>query len=151
MNNIERKNYEHILKSVKIFKEATNTVRKNMDSAEIHLNNLLTEKEPGELCMPVSDSWMDIKVCEYLHPIKEAIKFFEDSIDVRRTELQDAFDSVTDANNWKNPINAWILKREVDITFKAIEYFTGTKGRIIKESGAYVQIAADGYYGGPCN
>lgn len=68
-------------------------------------------------------------------------------------ELHKAFDAVCDLDNWKNPIKATVHMSLIDVTLRAIEFMTGTKGTVtgIMSSGRRVWIEAPGYYAGPCN
>jgi hypothetical protein len=53
--------------------------------------------------------------------------------------------------NWKSPIDAWVPGSSVECVLDAIEYMTGTVGRVIgvNESGA-CRVKATGYLMGPC-
>jgi hypothetical protein len=68
-------------------------------------------------------------------------------------ELHKAFDSVCDLTNWKYPVKAEIHPSLLQVTLRAIEFMTGTKGTVVSvnpETGR-IGIEAPGYYAGPCN
>jgi hypothetical protein len=70
-------------------------------------------------------------------------------------ELTAAFDKVKNADHWKNPIDATIPVADVDITAKAIEFFTATKASLFRVGGidgkVRMRVTAPGYYAGPAN
>ncbi len=99
MTDMERTNYETTLRNVKIFKEVANAMISNMDSAELHLTNLLSESKPGEKCMPVSDSYMDIRVQGYINMMKGTIELYDTFVEKKRVKIEKAFDLVKDPDN----------------------------------------------------
>jgi hypothetical protein len=72
-----------------------------------------------------------------------------------KAELTAAFDKVKNKDHWKNPIDATIPVADVDITAKAITFFTATQPKFFRvgEQGrnAKMRVTAPGYYAGPAN
>lgn len=72
-----------------------------------------------------------------------------------KSELEAAFKKVQNADHWKNPIDATIPVADVDITAKAIEFFTATKASFFRVGGidgkVRMRVTAPGYYAGPAN
>ena len=64
-------------------------------------------------------------------------------------EMRRAFKMVTTKNDWKAPIVAFIRKRDLEITKKAVEFYTATSCEVMEETDSYVKIVADGYRMGP--
>ena len=66
-------------------------------------------------------------------------------------ELTRAFEAVQDPSDWRNPIHNRVTYRNIDVTAKAIEYFTATRMRISDRSNrdGAVSITARGYRQGP--
>jgi hypothetical protein len=67
-----------------------------------------------------------------------------------RTALKKAFDAVADPDDWKAPIEATIHQSMLDVTAKAIWFFTGTSCRErVRWNDGRVAIEATGYRMGP--
>jgi len=68
-------------------------------------------------------------------------------------ELHKAFDAVCDLNNWKCAVKAEIHPSLLQVTLRAIEFMTGTKGTVtgVNPETGRIAIEAPGYYAGPCN
>ena len=66
-------------------------------------------------------------------------------------EMEAAFKAVQDLVNWKAPINAVIERDKLDLTLRAIEFYTGTKGLWVPAGtdGSMVRVRAQGYAAGP--
>lgn len=68
-----------------------------------------------------------------------------------KPQLEEAFKRVQNKEHWKNPIDALIDEKYLDITDKAIQFFTGTAIKSNVKEGNKLHIKADGYFLGPCN
>jgi hypothetical protein len=72
-----------------------------------------------------------------------------------KAELEAAFKKVQNAEHWKNPIDAFIQIDEVNITAKAIQFFTATTAQFFRVTTAggklKMRVTAPGYYAGPAN
>jgi len=68
-------------------------------------------------------------------------------------QLQEAFDSVKDADHWKNPIDAIVDADRRDVLARAIPWYTGTTAEFhdLPDDPARLRVTAPGYYEGPCN
>jgi hypothetical protein len=67
-----------------------------------------------------------------------------------RRELKNAFDKVCDPGDWKAPIHARVMRKDIDVTLAAIAFFTGTSGGVTDVAGRPdVYIESDGYRNGP--
>jgi len=66
-------------------------------------------------------------------------------------ELSDAFDAISDPDDWKGPIDRVIPKAEFEKAYAAIEFYTATKAScsIYNEIHQLVRIRAAGYRAGP--
>ena len=62
-------------------------------------------------------------------------------------QLHDAFTKVQDKQHWKNPIDALVEKKDIDIVTEAIIHFTGSIPTFQpkKGSGKY-RVQAAGYF-----
>jgi hypothetical protein len=67
-----------------------------------------------------------------------------------RKQLKDAFDKVCDPKDWKAPIYARVMRKNIDVTLAAIAFFTGTSGGVRDIAGRPdVYIESEGYRKGP--
>ena len=84
----------------------------------------------------------DVEITEF-KPIKRVGKKREDHT---QEELKEAFDKVANKNDWKNPINRWIPKSDLEATEIAVIHFTGSIVHVLDEKEKKVKIRADGYH-----
>ena len=70
-----------------------------------------------------------------------------------QAQIEAAFESVQDAQHWKNPINAIVDRAQIEVLTRAIPYYTGTPAFFDDVEGqpGKVRVTADGYYAGNCN
>lgn len=61
-------------------------------------------------------------------------------------ELRKAFAIVENKDNWKNPIDSWIQKRDLQLITEAVEFFTGSTVKTIEDTETHIHIKAGGYY-----
>jgi len=66
--------------------------------------------------------------------------------DYTEEQLHAAFDKVANKDNWKFPVDAVISRNDLDVTAKAVEFFTGSKLKIAEDLGANLRVQAIGYY-----
>jgi len=70
-----------------------------------------------------------------------------------KSELKAAFAKVCDQKDWKRPINSVVEVKDVDVTAKAIVFFTATEARFFKildgENKGKMSVVAKGYRAGP--
>jgi len=73
-------------------------------------------------------------------------------------ELKRAFEHVEDYDDWRNPIDAWVTEAMFLVTSAAVEFYTGTKLRIVDKAVlkrangdglSTYRVQADGYRKGP--
>ena len=66
-------------------------------------------------------------------------------------ELEQAFDSVCDPEDWKAPIRAQVryATHELDLVREAVEYFTATAVSFEAGESDELWVVADGYRMGP--
>mgnify|MGYP001240640120 CR=1 FL=1 len=67
---------------------------------------------------------------------------------ITRGDLEAAFNKVCDPADWKAPIHAFVTANELDITVKAIDFFTACAPVFYAKDGGYV-IGCEGYRNGP--
>lgn len=67
-----------------------------------------------------------------------------------KEQLEAAFNKVQNPNHWKNPIDAYCHKDEVDVVREAIEFFTATVPTFWNVGMTDIRrVEAPGYYLGP--
>ncbi len=62
------------------------------------------------------------------------------------SELRVAFDQVQNKDNWKSPVDAMILTKNVKITEAAIIHYTGSVATFTRIDGNNTRVRAAGYY-----
>ena len=72
----------------------------------------------------------------------------------RIEQFRKAFEKVQDRRDWKAPIETVVPLAEADLTLDAIEFYTATRGRLVKleylpDGRMGVLLKADGYRAGP--
>lgn len=65
-------------------------------------------------------------------------------------ELHEAFKSVSDSNDWRAPIEKWILKEKMTVVEEAISFYTATETKIIDRTSTHYKIYSIGYHNSPC-
>ena len=68
-----------------------------------------------------------------------------------REQLLEAFNKVQNKDHWKNPIDSFCSKDEIEIVTEAIIYFTATEPTFKAVGINKLQVTAPGYYLGPAN
>lgn len=64
-----------------------------------------------------------------------------------RGQLSDAFDTVKDQTNWKNPIKSTIPERDFEIVHEAVAFFTGSTLSVrYRRPDETLDVYASGYY-----
>ena len=67
-------------------------------------------------------------------------------------QLAAAFDTVKNAEHWKNPIDTTAPANQRDILERAIPWFTGTDASFTPtDDPVIIRVTAPGYFAGPCN
>ena len=64
----------------------------------------------------------------------------------KRGDLQSAFNRVVNKENWKMAIDAVIPESELDVTHRAIEFFTGSEMTCSYFGDGNFRVKAEGYY-----
>lgn len=64
-------------------------------------------------------------------------------------QLREAFDKVSDPNDWKAPLCGWVHLDMLGATIAAIEFYTATPTKYIGRDGDYILIESVGYRLGP--
>ena len=67
----------------------------------------------------------------------------------KQENLKKAFNKVCNPDDWKAPINAVILKKDLELTREAIIHFTATVPRVNEINATHAQVIASGYRMGP--
>jgi len=60
--------------------------------------------------------------------------------------LRKAFNEVQNKENWKKEIVAWVQSKDFDVYSKAVEYFTASHLRVVRQEGEKMLVYAEGYY-----
>jgi hypothetical protein len=69
-------------------------------------------------------------------------------------QLQKAFAKVANYRDWKAPVSRLVFKKDIEVTLRAIEFFTATEGKVEWETtdddgNEIAAITAPGYRNGP--
>jgi len=69
------------------------------------------------------------------------------SLGFTHSQLLDAFNVLTkNMENWKEPIQSFIRKDELEIMREACSYFTSSSLEVALDKGGLLLVYADGYY-----
>jgi hypothetical protein len=84
---------------------------------------------------------------------QKKIKSTHSTVDYTLEQLELAFNSVRNAEHWKNPIDKVVPLRGTNLPLiaEAIYFYTSTMTTFIQEPDGMVRITAPGYYQGPAN